>query len=335
MDLDRFLAANRPAWDRLAELTRRAGRGPGRLRANELDELVRLYLMTSGHLSTVQTTFSEPALVARLSQQVAAAGAVIYGSRPRSLRRLGRFFTTTYPAAVWRVRWFIVVSAALTLLPALAMGVWLANSDAALDASAPEAVRQAYLEEDFEDYYSSEPAAVFASSVFTNNVQVAFFAFAGGIAFCVVTAGVLAFNGANVGWAAGLFAAAGQQPKFWGLILPHGLLELTAVIVAGAAGLRLGWTLIDPGDRSRADALAEEGKRSVVIVLGLILAFGVAGTIEGFVTGSDLPTSLRVGVGVVAWLAFVAHAIVFGRQAAARGITGALGEGEPSWTAPR
>ena len=147
-----------------------------------------------------------------------------------------------------------------------------------------------------------------------------------GILACVGTAYVLVANGAMLGLAAGLFAAVGQQPKFWGLVLPHGLLELTSVFVAGGAGLRLGWTLIDPGDRPRAPALAEEGRRAVVIVLGLGATFRVAGTIEGFVTGRPWPTWLRVGIGVVAEAAFLTYVVVLGRRAAARGRTGALGE---------
>ena len=162
--------------------------------------------------------------------------------------------------------------------------------------------------------------------MFSNNVIVAFQAFALGIFFCVGTLFVLVQNGALLGVAAGLFAAVGQQPKFWGLILPHGLLELTSVFVAGAAGLRLGWTLIDPGDRPRLAALAAEGRRAVVIVLGLVAAFLVAGTIEGFVTGRPWPTWLRVGIGVVAEAAFLAYVVILGRRAAARGLTGALGE---------
>ena len=165
--------------------------------------------------------------------------------------RLARFFTVSFPAAVWHDRRFVAVAAALTFVPALAVGVWLANSRAAVEASAPEAVREAYVEEDFEAYYSSEPAAQFASEVFVNNVQVAIYAFAAGILLCGVTAYILILNGSNVGVAAGLFAAAGESPKFWGLILPHGLLELSAVVIAGAAGLRLGWAIIDPGDRTR------------------------------------------------------------------------------------
>jgi uncharacterized membrane protein SpoIIM required for sporulation len=180
--------------------------------------------------------------------------------------------------------------------------------------------------EDFESYYSSEPSAQFASEVTTNNIQVGFLSFAGGIAGCLFTAYILVSNGANLGWAGGLFAAAGQQPKFWGLILPHGLLELTAVFIAGAAGLRLGWTLIDPGDRTRGQALVDEGRRAVVLVVGLIGVFAVAGVIEGFVTGSRLPTSVRVGIGVATECAFAAYAVARGHAAAARGLTGTLGE---------
>ena len=210
--------------------------------------------------------------------------------------------------------------------PAIAIGTWLAHSPKAVEATAPAAVREAYVNEDFESYYSSEPAAQFASEVFVNNVQVAIYAFAAGILLCGVTAYILVTNGANVGVAAGLFAAAGQSPKFWGLILPHGLLELSAVVIAGAAGLRLGWAIIDPGDQSRRDALAEQGRRSVVIVLGLIVAFTVAGTIEGFVTGSGLPTFFRVGLGVVVASAFWLYIVTQGRIAAANGFTGLLSE---------
>jgi uncharacterized membrane protein SpoIIM required for sporulation len=107
------------------------------------------------------------------------------------------------------------------------------------------------------------------------------------------------------------------MPRFWGLVLPHGLLELTAVFIAGGAGLRLGWALVDPGDRPRTTALAAEGRRSVVIVIGLVAAFIVAGIIEGFVTGSPLPTWARVGIGVAVEAAFLGYLVLRGPVAAA------------------
>ena len=313
----------------MAHLTARAGRSPTRLSAEEIGELIDLYQRVSAHLSHVRTYQRDPALTASLSRLVARAGSVIYGTRTRTLRDAGRFVTVTFPAAVWWIRRLVAVSALLLVGPGVAMGAWVGTSQAALEATAPPAVRQAYVDERFEDYYSSGPAVAFSSQVFTNNVRVGFLAFAGGIAFCVVTAAILVFNGAAIGTAAGTFVAAGQAPRFWGLVLPHGLLELTAVCIAGAAGLSLGWALIAPGDRRRSDALAEEARRAVVVVMGLVVVFGIAGVIEGFVTGSGLPTWLRVGIGAVAEAAFLTYVVSAGRAASALGLTGKLDEHTP------
>jgi len=326
MDVDTFLATNQASWDRLSWLVGRGSRKIGRLSAGELEELVALYQRAATHLSYARTTYRDPALTASLSSLVARAGAVVYGSRPRTLRALGHFFAVTFPAAVWYSRRFVAVSAALFLIPAFAVGLWIASSPRAVEATGPKAVREAYVNQDFQQYYRSAPASEFASQVFTNNVQVSIYAFATGIAFCIPTAFILIFNGASVGVAGGLFASVGQQLKFWGLILPHGLLELTAVFIAGGAGLRLGWTLIDPGDRTRRAALAEEGRRALAIVAGLVVVFLAAGTIEGFVTGSSFPTWARVGIGALGEAALLSWLFVRGRAAAALGLTGALGE---------
>jgi len=98
------------------------------------------------------------------------------------------------------------------------------------------------------------------------------------------------------------------------------------VFVAAGAGLRLGWTIIDPGPRKRADALAEAGRSTVVIALGLVVVLAVSGAIEAFVTPSGLPTWARVGIGVVAELAFLTYVWTLGRRAAHQGETGDLEE---------
>lgn len=323
MDVDRFIARNQTSWNRLEVLTRQSRRS---LTPAQVEELVQLYQRTSAHLSYARTERADAALIARLTGLVAGAAGLLYGTRSRSAAGVARFFTTSFPAAVWHARRFVVASALLLLVPAFVLGTWLATSDEALQATGPDAVREAYVQDDFETYYSSAPAGQFAAQVTVNNIQVSILAFAAGALLCVVTAFLLANNGAHVGLAAGMFAAAGEQPKFYGLILPHGVLELSAVIVAGAAGLSIGWTIIAPGDRRRAVALADEGRRAAAIVLGLMLAFIVAGTIEAFVTPSGLPTIVRVGVGLATGTAFWTYVITLGRRAAARGYTGAMGE---------
>ena len=317
MDIDRFVARHQAAWQRLEVLCAPRSRRD-LLAPDELDELLTLYQRVSGHLSYARTELADHTLVTRLTNLVATANGVVYGARARRRGGVRRFVVTTFPGAVWRIRWFVAVSGVLTFAPAVAIGVWIANSRTALEASAPAAVREAYVNREFASYYSSKPAIEFATQVSTNNIRVAMLAFAAGVLLCVLTAWILIQNGASVGWAAGLFAAAGQQPKFWGLILPHGLLELSAVVIAGGAGLRLGWTIVDPGDRTRATALAEEGRRAAMVVLGLVPVFAIAGTIEGFITGRGVPTAPRVGIGVAVFVAFWAYALVLGRAAVAR-----------------
>ena len=322
--LDSYVLTNSAEWQRLEELVDQANKNGRKLRGEELDELLHRYQRVSAHLSHVRSTYADPQINARLTRIVAGARAVIYGSQVRSSGAIRTFFASTFPAAVWSARWYIFVAALAFFLPAIATGVWIANSDAALDAAAPPAFREAYINTDFEEYYSSAPAAEFSTRVLVNNIYVSFQAFVLGIAFAVPTILVLAFNGANIGLAGGLFHSAGESAKFWGLILPHGLLEITAIIVAGGAGLRMGWALLNPKDRPRSVALVEEAQRSASIIIGLIVVFICAGLIEGFVTPSPLDTWARISIGAAAFFAFWAYVLAYGPSAVASGYTGSI-----------
>lgn len=332
MDLDSFVQRNEPTWRRLDTLVAQAGRAPGRLSAEQLGDLVRAYQRTATHLSYARTQLHDEALVAELSRRVAAAGAVVYGTRPRSLAMVGRFVTETFPAALWHLRWHVAVSAAAFVIPAVVVGVWLASTPAALSAAIPPALQKAYIAEDFVAYYSETPSAQFFAEVGFNNVRVGVLAFAAGITFGLGTLLILLGNALNVGAVGGLFHAFGVAEVFWGFILPHGLLELTAVFVAGGTGFAMGWSLVDPGDRPRAAALGDAARRAIVVVVGLIGVFAVAAGIEGFVTGSPLPTWARLAVGVAAEAAFLTYWVVLGRRAARAGLSGRLEEADrPGW----
>lgn len=332
MDVDRFIALNAPGWERTAELARRAGRRRD-LSGSEIDELLRRYQEVTLHLSQARTTYRDPALTRRLSTVVAASHAAIHGARVARLATLRRFLASTFPAAVWTCRRQLVWAALLFWGTGivLALVFWLAPDR--LDLVIPDSYQETYAEEDFTSYYSDDPSIVFFSRVTTNNIQVSVLAYALGAMAVVPGALILFDNGAALGVVAGLFLERGE---FWSVfmvyVLPHGLLELTAITVSGAAGLRVGWTLFAPGDRTRGQALGEEGRRSVTVVLGTALAFLVAGLVEGFVTGSPaLPAGVKVAVGVLVWLAFLAWVLVGGRLAVAEGWTGALEELRPSW----
>lgn len=334
MDIDHYIADNEQGWRRLAELTRKAQRRVRNLGPGELDEMLALYQRSSAQLSYVRTYYRDPILTARLTRLVASASGVIYSKRTRSMRAVSRFFAQTFPAAVWYHRRAIYAAALFLFVPALLVAVWLLNDPAAMDASASPSERRHYVDEQFEQYYSDRPHAQFFTEVTFNNIRVGYTAFALGGLACVPGAAILAMNGANLGQAAAWMISEGDGLRFWGLILPHGALELTAIAIAGGAGLALGWSWIAPGDRTRGRAFMEEGRRSVVIALGVSATFLAAGLIEGFVTGSGLASGVRVAVGIAGWLAFMAYIVVQGRKAAALGLTGAMGE-QPAESSPR
>jgi uncharacterized membrane protein SpoIIM required for sporulation len=118
----------------------------------------------------------------------------------------------------------------------------------------------------------------------------------------------------------------GKAVEFFTLILPHGMLELSAVFLAAAAGLRMGWAVIDPGARTRVQALAEEGREAMTIALGLIVVLATSGAIEAFVTPSSLPSWARIGIGAVAEVAFLAYVVAAGRRARRLGLSADIAE---------
>jgi uncharacterized membrane protein SpoIIM required for sporulation len=326
MDVDAFVAAHRDRWARLDRLTR--SRRPT---GAEADELVDLYQRTATDLSTVRSATPDPALVSRLSQLVARARAAVTGAHTPAWRDVARFATVGFPTAVYRARWWWLGAGTAFVLVGLAVGAWVAgNADVQAALLPPEEVRQ-LVEQDFESYYSSAPAGSFAARVWTNNVWAAAAALVGGALFVLPAVYVLWQNALNVGIVGGIMAANGRSDLFFGLITPHGLLELTAVFVAAGVGMRLGWSIIDPGPRPRSVALAVEGRAAITVALGLIVVLLVSGLVEAFVTPSPLPTWARIAVGVIVWAAFLAYVWVLGRRGQRAGETGDV-EGAASAT---
>jgi uncharacterized membrane protein SpoIIM required for sporulation len=330
MDIDAFVAAHRGEWDRLDQLTRRSGR----LNGAEADELVDLYQRTATHLSAVRSAAPDPALVGRLSSLLARARGAVTGGRAATFRDLSDFFLVRFPAAVYRARWWWISTGVLFLAVALALGWWVAdNPDVQSQLLRPDEVKQ-LVGQDFASYYRSDPAGSFAFHVWTNNAWLTALSIASGGLLGLPIPWLLAQNAVNVGVIGGYMAAHGRLDLFFGLILPHGMLELTSVFVAGGLGIKLGWTIIDPGLRTRGQALAEEGRALVVGAVGLTLMLAISGVLEGFVTPSGLPTWARISIGALAELGFLYVVFVWGRRAVLAGVTGDLDEELAGATAP-
>lgn len=318
MDVDAYVAAHNADWLRLEQLVNR-GR---KLTGAEADELVELYQRTATHLSVVRSSSPDPQLVGRLSSLVARGRAAVAGAHAPLWRDVTRFATVSFPAAAYRMKWWWLGNAVLGNLLALALAIWVVHSpEVRASIGAPEEIRE-LVEHDFANYYTEHSAASFAFQVWVNNAWVSAIALIFGIMLGIPTVYVLLMNQLNLGLIGGLMFAYGKGGLFFGLILPHGLLELTAVYLACAGGLKLGWTIVDPGPRRRGQALAEEGRAAVSVALGLIAVLLVSGLIEGFVTGWVHITWLRITIGVVAEAAFLSYVIVLGRRATRRGETG-------------
>jgi uncharacterized membrane protein SpoIIM required for sporulation len=323
VDLDVYVGTHRAEWQRLEVLVRRAGR-PRVMAPGELDELVDLYQRAATHLSVVRTRSPDPVLVDSLSGLVTRARAATTGSGRISAASVRRFLLVDFAAALYARRWWVAGVTVGCLLISLGIGVWIANDPKVAEALVPASRVRMLCDSEFANYYRSHPAGSFAAQVWTNNALVAAAAISFGGLLGIPTAYVLVSNAVNVGVDGGYLATCGKTGEFFTLILPHGMLELTAVFIAGATGLRMGWRVIDPGSRRRSEALAEEGRAAAAIAIGLVLVLAVSGLIEAFVTPSALPPWARLTIGAVAELGMLAVIVILGRRGRDLGATGDL-----------
>jgi uncharacterized membrane protein SpoIIM required for sporulation len=318
VDVDAFVLAHRPTWDRLEALVKRRRR----LTGAEVDELVDLYQRVSTHLSMVRTASTDSLLIGRLSGLVAQARSAVTGAHAPMWREFTRFWTVSFPVVAYRSwRWWLGTAVAFFFVTAV-IAVWVSgNPEVQATIGTPSEIDE-LVNNDFASYYSENPAGSFALQVWVNNSWVAAQCIGFAILLGIPIPFVLFQNAANLGVIAGLMFDAGKADIFLGLLTPHGLIELTAVFLAAAAGMRLGWSVVSPGNRPRGQVLAEQGRAVVAVAVGLVGVLLVAGLIEAVVTPSPLPTFARIGIGVAAEIAFLAYIFHFGHKAARAGETG-------------
>jgi uncharacterized membrane protein SpoIIM required for sporulation len=322
VDVDAFVFAHRDTWQRLDQLVKNRRR----LTGAEVDELVDLYQRVSTHLSMLRSASTDGALIGRLSGLVARARAAVTGAHAPLVVEFTRFWTVSFPVVAYRAwRWWLATAVVFFGVVAV-IAVWVAGSPEVQSTIGTPNDIDEIVNHQFASYYSEHPAMAFGLHVWVNNAWVA----AKCVAFSVVLGLpiplVLFENAANLGVVAGLMVQAGKADVLLGMLAPHGLLELTAVFLAGAAGMRLGWSVISPGNRPRRQVLAEQGRAVVSIAVGLVAVLLVSGFIEAVVTPSSLPTFLRIGIGIAAETAFLAYVVYFGRRAVRAGETGDIAD---------
>jgi uncharacterized membrane protein SpoIIM required for sporulation len=290
----RWLDQRTPHWSRLEHLVTLTGaHGLSKLSRSELQELGLLYRQVAADLATVREDPSAIGVAASLNQLLARAHHTIYSAeRPSALAPL-RFLRATFPAAVRR-HWPHCLAAVVIFVAGGLVGAALIarNPTVLIELLSPEMVRTIERHEMWtHSIVAIKPLA--STEIMTNNMTVAFLTFAAGITGGVGTTYFLFFNGLLLGVIGLACARAGMSVALWSFVAPHGVLELPAIFIAGAAGFRLAQGLLFPGFLPRRESLVAAGRDALELVLGCVPILVVAGIIEAFVSPTDLAVSRK------------------------------------------
>ncbi|HXJ31111.1 MAG TPA: stage II sporulation protein M [Gemmatimonadales bacterium] len=298
---ERFVTRKRDGWERFRlEAVRVERVGLKSLAPPQLLEFVARYREVAADLARARTYGAEERVLEYLGRVVTAGHNAVYGLRSVRRRRIGQLIAREFPAAVFAARAYVVTASLLFAVPAVAgYSLIRAQPDLAYEVMPPEMIARAeegqsrqaegigYAEQE------SPFLPLMASGIIANNVQIAFVAFAFGILGGVGTAVTLILNGMFFGAVVGLFSNYHLAGWLLTFVVGHGVLELTAIFVAGGAGLMVARALIAPGDLTRHDALIVSGRLAVRLVGAATCMLVLAGTIEGFESASDAPVVLK------------------------------------------
>jgi uncharacterized membrane protein SpoIIM required for sporulation len=324
MDEREFVAARKESWDRLGGIVDRAGgtHGLRKLSKDELGELGPLYRRTASDLAYARAHSISPRLVFQINQLVARTYALLYQTDTRTWSGLLRFFTHDFPQTFRRRMAFFLTALGLTVAGFFVAYALVAHSRDNIDFFVPPGNPF----RDSLDYWETGKtsraipdthAALGASFYMTHNTQVSFVAFAGGILAGIPTAFLMWQNGQMLGAFAGVMTHSHQHGNFWPGIVPHGIVEITALLISGAAGLSLGWAILAPGAYRRKDALVIAARDVAKLIVGTICLFIFAGFVEAFVSHSLLPKPLKIGFGALSGVALYAYLFRAGRSGVA------------------
>jgi uncharacterized membrane protein SpoIIM required for sporulation len=303
VNLERFEAERSSDWTALEAAVRRAGDRPEKLGAAGVRELGGLYRATAADLAFARRRFPGDPRTRWLEALVLRARAAVYA---RSGRRasLWSFLTRGYWRRIAERPLIVLAAWACLLVPAVAGAAWGAADPPAAAGVVPGQFQAAADPPASGRDYDAEEGAAFSVAVMTNNIQVTLAAFAGGIAFGVLTVIALFYNGLLLGVLGGLAVGGGHGAAFLRLVSAHGPLEISCIVCGGIAGLRMGWGLVRPGTRRRSVALREEARPAVEIAAGTVPWLVVCGFCEGFLTGPGIPLAVQAMIGASLFVLF-------------------------------
>ncbi|MGC8668983.1 MAG: stage II sporulation protein M [Chthonomonadales bacterium] len=326
MDERSFVENRSEAWDQLAELVRKASRAGGlrTLTRDELRQLGPLYRRIASDLAYARIQGFSPEIAEHLNNLAGRAHAVLYHTDTRTWPGIKNFLICEFPATFRRrIAFFLASAACLAIGGLLGYGlvrVQRTNIDVFVPRQSPfRHSLEVWESGDTSNRIPDAEAAAMASFLMQNNIRVTVLAFAAGILGGVLTALLIFYNGAMLGAFAGDMVWVHQQANFWAGILPHGIVELSATCLAGAAGLSLGWAFLVPGPLTRRDALVLAARDAAKLVVGCVFLLVFAGVVEAYLSHSLLPRAVKIVFGIASGGALYAYLFLAGQPTRRQG----------------
>ena len=314
--MNRFIDERKDNWQRLEDLLGllrgTSLRGLSRLEVREFGEL---YRRAAADLAIARAETRDPKLINYLNSLVIRAHGKIYRAEGEGTSVVRKFFAKDLPRAFRNsINYTFLSFATFVVFAILSFAICTYDSEFALILGldrarvAAETNSQWWLD-------LNEGNQIGSAAILTNNIQVAFNAFALGALLGVGAFYILMFNGIQMG---GVLAVCYKTNPAFGnelltFMVAHGVIELTCVFIAGGAGMMIGYSIINPGDLTRGQALKKAGMEGAKLVIGVACFLVIAGLIEGFISPSSLPASIKIATGILTGLAMLSYLFFVGR----------------------
>jgi uncharacterized membrane protein SpoIIM required for sporulation len=315
--MNRFINENKNIWQRLEELLKIIETSSiKRLSNSETREFGELYRRAATDLAIARAETRDPKLINYLNSLVIRAHGKIYRADGQGIKLIWNFFAKDFPQ-VFRETWkytflgfavftFFGIASFLLCYYDMTFADALGLSDIKIAAQNNE---QWWLR-------LNDANPVGASGILTNNILVSFMAFAYGAFFGIGTIYVLVMNGLSIGGVLGICYKV--NPEFGNALVTfmvgHGVIELSCIFIAAGAGMLIGYSLVDPGDLTRSQALKKNGIKAVKLALGCACLLVIAGIIEGFLSPANIPAPIKFSTGILTGIAMYSYLLLAGRE---------------------